>query len=177
LTVEVLNKRPMAEEDSSREFNCQAGTMGEFAVLRAAPSERGGPRSNNRLLTEGFHINLYEVGRYIMKQFCNQDALFASWRRCAQAGLSPDAIDKLYPLETEKIQLLCRDYQAEITSFRHITSSLPLPGDTASVLMDARGILLEKKCKHRGMETVLSGPFLCRGMCRGKRCFPRALAV
>ncbi len=112
-----------------------------------------------------------------MKQFCNQDALFASWRRCALAGLSPDAIDKLYPLDAEKIQLLCQDYQAEIASFRHITSSLPLPGDTASVLMDAHGILLEKKYKHGGMETVPSGSFLCRGMCRGKRCFPRALAA
>ncbi len=112
-----------------------------------------------------------------MKQFSNQAALFASWRRCAQAGLSPEAMDRLYPLGAEEVQLLCRNHRTEITAFRHVMSGLPLPRDAASFLMDGHGILLEKKCGYGTMEAVPSGFFLRGGMCWDKRCFPRADAA
>ncbi len=110
-----------------------------------------------------------------MKQFCNQAALFASWRRCAQAGLSPEAW--LYPLGAEEVQLLCRSHQPEITAFRHVMSGLQLPKDTASFLMDGHGLLLEKKCGYGAVATVLSGLFLRGGLCGAKRRFPRADAA
>ncbi len=107
-----------------------------------------------------------------MKQFSNQAALFASWRQCAQAGLSPEAVP--YPLGAEEVQLLCRSHQTEITAFRHVVSGLTLPKDAASFLMDGHGILLEKKRGYRAVEAVPSGLFLRGGIRRAKRRFPRA---
>ncbi len=112
-----------------------------------------------------------------MKQFCNQAALFASWRRCAQAGLSPEAMDRLYPLGAEEVHLLYCNHQTEITAFRRFMSSMPLPGDAASFLLDGHGILLEKKCGYRAVETVPSGLFLRGGMRGGERRFPRSDAA
>ncbi len=109
-----------------------------------------------------------------MKKFCNQTALFDSWRRCAQAGLSPDAVDKLYPLGVEEIRLLRQDHRLEIEAFRQTAPALALPGDAASFLMDAQGVLLEKKHGHEAVGAVPSGLFLCGKTRRGERGFPCA---
>ncbi len=110
-----------------------------------------------------------------MKQFYDRSALFSSWRRCAQAGLSPEAAP--YPLDLEEVRLLCRDHQAEIAAFRHAVSGLPLPEDAAFFLMDGRGILLEKKYGYGAVEAVPSGLFLRGGPRGAERRFPGADAA
>ncbi len=80
-----------------------------------------------------------------MNQFYTQEALFASWRQCAQSGLSPYNTDKLYPLDAGEIQQLQKKYQVVIAAFHRVMSKLSFPEDIVFFLLDANGVLLEKK--------------------------------
>lgn len=80
-----------------------------------------------------------------MNQFYTPEALFASWRRCAQSALSLDNTDKPYPLDAGKIQKLQRKHKDVIAAFRRVMSKQMFPEDIVFFLLDSNGVVLEKK--------------------------------
>ena len=64
-----------------------------------------------------------------MKNSRNERIVLDSWRRCAQAGLSPDSTRQLYPLSDQQLKTLCEQSHNDISAF---------------LLVSQQGILLKK---------------------------------
>lgn len=80
----------------------------------------------------------------------NEADVMESWRRCAQAGLPPEAGNELYPLSPQALQELCERRRFVISTFERCASPAAacLPKTSAFLLMDGQGILLKKNTRY-----------------------------
>ena len=76
----------------------------------------------------------------------NEAAVMDSWRRCAQAGLPPEAGEALYPLSSQALREVAEKHRSVISAFESCVSSsaVSLPKTSAFLLMDKHGVLLKK---------------------------------
>ena len=99
----------------------------------------------------------------------NETALMESWRRSAQSGLLPDSTDRLYPLDESGLEALRQRYQTEIAAFHACTADRQLPRQVSFLLLDANGVLLEKKAGPNGISSDPARLLLCGGSRRDER--------
>lgn len=82
----------------------------------------------------------------------NESAVMDSWRRCVQAGLSPDAGETLYPLPPQALQELIERYRPVISAFECCAfSAASLPKASAFLLMDGNGMFLKKNTRSSAL--------------------------
>lgn len=81
-----------------------------------------------------------------MKNSRNERIVLDSWRRCAQAGLSPDSTRQLYPLSDQQLKTLCEQSHNDISAFEScaVPAAASLPKASAFLLVSQQGILLKK---------------------------------
>lgn len=79
----------------------------------------------------------------------NEAAVMESWRRCAQAGLPPDAGEALYPLPPQALRELVERYRPPISAFERCAfpAAASLPKASSFLLMDGNGVLLKKNTR------------------------------
>lgn len=83
----------------------------------------------------------------------NEAAVMDSWRRCAQAGLPPDAGEALYPLPSQALREVVEQHHSVISAFESCAfpSAAGLPKASAFLLMDKRGVLLKKNTRSSAL--------------------------
>lgn len=76
----------------------------------------------------------------------NEAAVMDSWRRCAQAGLPPEASEALYPLPSQALREVAEKHRSVISAFESSVffAAASLPKTSAFLLMDKHGVLLKK---------------------------------
>ena len=81
-----------------------------------------------------------------MKNSQNERIVLDSWRRCAQAGLSPDSTQQLYPISDQQLKTLCEQSHNDISAFEYcvVPAAASLPKASAFLLVSQQGILLKK---------------------------------
>lgn len=86
-----------------------------------------------------------------MKNSRNERIVLDSWRRCAQAGLSPDSTRQLYPLSDQQLKTLCEQSHNDISAFEScaVPAAASLPKASAFLLVSQQGILLKKYLNFR----------------------------
>ena len=92
----------------------------------------------------------------------NEAAVMDSWRRCAQAGLPPDAMETLYPLPPQALRELVEKRHPAISAFERCAfpAAASLPKVSAFLLMDKHGVLLKKNTRSSALSDVPTGVLL-----------------
>lgn len=101
----------------------------------------------------------------------NEIAVMDSWRRCAQAGLPPDAGESLYPLPPQALRELIEKYRPAISAFERCAfpAADSLPKASAFLLMDEHGVLLKKNTRSSALSDARTGVLLRGGPCGDQR--------
>lgn len=99
-----------------------------------------------------------------MKHTQNDSVIMESWRRCAQAGISPDSEERLYPLMPQALRERCEELRPAISAFERCLSgvSASLPGAASVLLLDGQGVLLKKNTLQQAIPADQAG-LLFRG--------------
>lgn len=101
----------------------------------------------------------------------NEAAVMDSWRRCAQAGLPPDAEETLYPLPPQALRELLERHHPAISAFERCAfpAAASLPKASAFLLMDGNGVLLKKNTRSSPLSNVQTGILLRGDPCGDQR--------